>query len=305
MTSDLLPSWRAGRARDEIAAFLEASDQIPPEDRLACFDNDGTLWCERPRYIQLEFLLHHLRQRVSADPALAETPEFAAVLSGDGSAVQQVGLPRIALALTDLFTGLSADRFRALVREFMSSAENPVLGRPHRACVYLPMLELIDELRRRDFSIAVVTGGGTEFVRAVGRELYGVAPESVVGTLLEYDLADGGDGPVLTRSDRVSGTINDGPDKVSHIQAQLGRRPVFAAGNTTGDREMLTWAETADVPSMALLVDHDDATREFSYPGTGESASPEEPIDEVARRRGWTLVSMARDWDEVFPSPLP
>ena len=297
----LLPSWRPGRARDEIVAFLEASSQIPPEDRLACFDNDGTLWCERPRYIQLEFLLHHLQQRVQADPGLGTTPEFSAVLSGDAAALEQVGLPRIAMALTGLFAGMPADRFTFLVREFMATAANPALGRPHRSTVYGPMLELIDELRRRGFAIAVVTGGGTEFVRAVSQELYGVTPERVVGTLIEYDFADGDGGPVLTRTDRVSGTLNDGPDKVSHIQAQLGRRPVFAAGNTTGDREMLTWAETAGGPSVALLVDHDDEAREFSYPGTGESATPTEEITDVAHRRGWTVASMARDWTEVFP----
>ncbi|SKB10171.1 HAD family hydrolase [Aeromicrobium choanae] len=296
-----LPSWRPGQARDEILAFLEASGQIPPEDRLACFDNDGTLWCERPRYIQLEFLLHHLQQRVQTDPALGTTPEFSAVLSGDAAALEQVGLPRIAMALTGLFAGLPADRFKVLVREFMAAAANPALGRPHRSTVYRPMLELVDELRLRGFAIAVVTGGGTEFVRAVSQELYGVDPERVVGTLIEYDFADGEGGPVLTRTNRVSGTLNDGPDKVSHIQAQLGRRPVFAAGNTSGDREMLTWAETADGPSLALLVDHDDEEREFSYPGTGESATPTEPITDVAHRRGWTVASIARDWAEVFP----
>lgn len=306
-TPALLPSWRPGPAREEILSFLDLSAEIAPEHRLACLDNDGTLWVERPHYVQLEFLLHTLEARVRADPAVGTTPEFAALLSQDAAAVHDLGLPRIALALTGLFSGMTADGFGALVRDYMAAAAHPTLGRPLRSCVYAPMVELVAELGRRGFTVAVVTGGGTEFVRAVSHDLYRVPPENVVGTLIEYDYADDGEGPVLTRTNRLSGTVNDGPDKVAHIQAQLGRRPVFAAGNTTGDREMLSWAATAEGPSLALLLDHDDDEREFRYPGTGEGAPEAESIVEVGRRRGWTVASMARDWDTVFPpiSPLP
>jgi phosphoserine phosphatase len=302
MTEDttLLPSWRPGRARDEIVSFLEQSGEIAPERRLACFDNDGTLWCEKPHYIQLDFLLDALGSRVRADPGLGARPEFAALLSQDAAAMHELGLTRIAMALTDLFSGMSAEGFAVLVSDYMDTAVHPTLGRPLRSAVYTPMVELVTELGRRGFTVAVVTGGGTEFVRAVSHDLYGVPPEGVVGTLIEYDYADDGDGPVLTRTSRLSGTANDGPAKVSHIQAQLGRRPVLAAGNTTGDREMLWWAETNDGPTLAILVDHDDADREFSYPGTGEGAAGAEPIVDMGRRRGWTVVSMARDWAEVF-----
>lgn len=300
-TTALLPSWRPSRTREEIISFLDQSGEIAPERRLACFDNDGTLWVERPHYVQLEFLLHTLGARVSAEPALAETPEFAALLSQDSAAVRELGLPRIAIALTDLCTGMTADGFGAMVRDYMASADHPTLGRPLLTAVYTPMVELMTELGRRGFTVAVVTGGGTEFVRALSRDLYDVPPEGVVGTLIEYDYTDEGLGPVLTRTSRLSGTVNDGPAKVSNIQAQLGRRPVLAAGNTTGDREMLTWAETNAGPTLAILVDHDDSDREFSYPGTGEGSPEAESIVEVGLRRGWTVVSMSRDWEEVFP----
>ncbi len=300
MDTDLLPSWRPGRARDEILAFLDLAPEIPPERRLACFDNDGTLWCEKPHYVQLDFLLHSLQGRVAADPALGSKPEFAALISGDADAVRELGLTRIALALTGLFDGMTAERFGSLVRDFMAGAVHPTLQRPLRTCLYQPMLELLDALRHHGFTVALVTGGGTEFVRAVSADLYGVPPENVVGTLIEYDYASGADGPTLTRTSRLLGAPNDGPAKVSHILAQLGRRPVFAAGNTTGDQEMLHWAGTADGPSLSVLVDHDDPDREFAYPGSGESGPDAEPIVDVAHRLGWTVASMARDWATVF-----
>ena len=152
--TDLLPSWRPGRARDEILAFLDLTPEIPPEQRLACFDNDGTLWCEKPHYVQLDFLLHSLGGRVAEDPALGAKPEFAALISRDADAVRELGLPRIALALTGLFDGMAADRFGSLVRDFMAGAVHPTLHRPLRTCLYRPMTELLDALRRHGFTVA-------------------------------------------------------------------------------------------------------------------------------------------------------
>ena len=213
------------------------------ESRVACFDNDGTLWCERPTYIQFDFFAAALQRECAKDESLRDRPEFAAVLSGDPTAMGEIGLTRIALALTSLFEGLSPEEFAAEVRAFMSSSRHPTLHRPLRSCVYQPMLELIAELRRLDFTITIVSGGGTEFVRAISQDLYGVPPEAVVGTLIDYDYQRTEHGqPVLRRSSRVHGAANEGAAKVSHIQAQLGRRPVLAAGNSGGDREMLEWA---------------------------------------------------------------
>jgi phosphoserine phosphatase len=297
-----LPSWRPGAARDAIVDFLDRSSGIPLADRLACFDNDGTLWCERPHYVQLDFLLDALGTRVAAQPELREQVEFRALLDHDAAAMDELGLPRIAMALTGLFAGVPPHEFRAAVRAFMATSVHPSLSRPLRSTVYQPMLELIDELRRRDFTVAIVTGGGTEFVRAVSFDVYGVTPELVVGTLIEYDFESGREGPSLRRSNRLLGSPNEGPAKVVDIQTQLGRRPVLAAGNTGGDREMLEWAQAAEGPSLAILVDHDDAEREFQYAGSAATVAESESILDVAVRSRWTVASMAQDFETVFAS---
>jgi hypothetical protein len=297
----VLPSWREGATREAVTAFLEASVEVPVEQRVACFDNDGTLWCERPSYVQLDFFVDAMKTAVHADPALARTPEFAALIAHDDAAMGELGLARIATALTGLFEGRSPEEFTARARAFMARGTHPTLGRPLRATTYRPMLELIEELRSRDFTVCVVTGGGTEFVRAVSGDLYGVPPELVVGSLIAYELVtDGEAGPELRRTADLVGGANEGGVKVSNIQAQLGRRPILAAGNSGGDREMLAWAASGDGPRLALLVDHDDADREFAYVGTAATFAEDEPIVDVAARSGWTVVSMRDDWAEIF-----
>lgn len=296
--SELLPSWRPGPTRDALVGFLDATGDVPAADRVACLDNDGTLWCERPHYVQLDFFLAALRERVAADPALGEREEFAALLGGDPAAIGEIGLARIALALAGFFEGRTPEEFTAAARAFLAR---------HPGRVYHPMLELLDELRRRDFTVAVVTGGGTEFVRAVSEELYGVAPPLVVGTLIEhrFDRDDAGR-PVLRRTSSVHGTANEGEPKVLHVQSHLGRRPILAVGNSSGDRELLEWAAAAPGPSLALLVDHDDPDREYAYVSEGATTANDEPITDVAARLGWTVVSMARDWSTIFaPAPTP
>ena len=238
------------------------------------------------------------------NPSSGEREEFAAVLSGDRAAIATIGLERVALALAGLFEGLTPEKFTAETRAFMSTAQHPTLGRPLNAVIYQPMLELLDELRRRDFTVGIVTGGGTEFVRAISDDLYGVPAELVVGSLIGYQFTrDEEDRPVIRRTSRLLGAANEGPPKVTNIQTQLGRRPILAGGNSGGDREMLEWALAAEGPSLALLIDHDDPAREFQYTSTAGTFIETEPITDVGSRLGWTIVSIARDWDVVFPQP--
>src|SRR5271157_1712149 len=299
---DPLPSWRPGGTRDAVEAFLAAAEEVPVVDRVAFFDNDGTLWCERPSYVQLDFFLDALRRHVAANSSSGERDEFAALLSGDRAAIAAIGLERIAVALAGLFDGLTPQEFTAQVRVFMAGAAHTPLGRPLRSVTYQPMLELLDELRRRDFTVGIVTGGGTEFVRAISDDLYGVPAELVVGTLIGYDVSRDGEGPpVIRRTSDLLGVANEGSAKVANIQTMLGRRPILAAGNSGGDREMLEWAQATGSPSLALLIDHDDAEREFHYTSTAQTFAETEPITAVGARLGWTVVSMARDWDVVFP----
>jgi phosphoserine phosphatase len=300
----MLPSWRQGNVLDEVLAFLEASQAVAPADRVAVFDNDGTLWCEKPDYFQLAFFAHELQRAVAADPSLAERAEYRALLREDDAAIGELGLPRIALALAELCAGLTAEEFSLRSARFILEGQHPTLGRSFGRAVYQPMLELLDALRFHGFATFIVSGGGTEFVRAVSQELYGVAPEGVVGTLIEYEylMLDGH--PALRRTGTISGDANEGPAKVVNIQRHLGRRPILAAGNSAGDREMIQWALAAPGPSMGILVDHDDAGREFSYDSVAGTFATNERIVDVGRREGWTVVSMREDWASIFP-PAP
>lgn len=295
-----LPSWQAGATRDAITGFLDAAGAVPAEHRVAVFDNDGTLWCEKPRYVQEDFLLHELSTAVKTRPELTHRPEYQALLHGDQATLVELGLERVAAALVELSAGLTPAEFAHRVTDFMNTSRHPDRGVPYGQMVYQPMLELMDALRARDFTVCVVTGGGTEFVRAVAPTLYGVPPELVVGTLIEYNhqLRDGV--PVLLRTAKVHGQPNEGKPKVSHIQAQLGRRPIFAAGNSTGDREMLEYAAKAEQPSLALLVNHDDADREYAYQSRSATLDETESIVDVAQRDGWTVASMRNDWTTIF-----
>jgi len=300
--TERLPSWRPGPTRDRILAYLDSLDDVPAEARVAYFDNDGTLWCEKPQYVQLVFFVSELHRRATDDPTLAEQPELKAVLDNDRAAMGEIGLPRIAVALTKLFDGMTPEEFAAATDRFADQYRHPDLGVPLHGLVYEPMLELLDELRALDFTIGVVTGGGTEFVRRVTPRLYGVPAERVVGTLIgyEFDRDDGGR-PRLRRTTSQMGAANEGATKVGQIQSQLGRAPIVAGGNSGGDREMLEWAQAGSHPGLAILIDHDDADREYAYESRAATFAEDEKITDVGARLGWVVVSMQRDWETVFP----
>ncbi|GHJ50065.1 haloacid dehalogenase [Catellatospora sp. TT07R-123] len=296
---DLLPSWRPGATRDAVEAFLAASRDLPVDQRVAVLDNDGTLWCEKPGYVQYDFLVAQLHAAVAADPSVGERTEYRALLAQDKALLGELGLQRVAMALLELCAGVTPEEFTDRVHRFMAEAVH-TRGVPYPKLVYQPMRELLGALRAHEFSVFVVTGGGTEFVRAVSAQLYGVAPDDVVGTLVEYHYAEHDGHPALERTAEAYGEVNEGPAKVAHIQTQLGRRPVFAAGNSGGDRQMLEYAAAAGPPSLALLLDHDDADREYAYTSKAVSFAETEAITDVARREGWTVVSMRDDWTRIF-----
>jgi phosphoserine phosphatase len=301
--TDRLPSWRPGATRDALIAFLDGVGDVPIDERVAYVDNDGTMWCEKPAYVQLDFFVDALQQRVALDPSLADRPEFAAVLSGDMAEVAEIGLTQVAGALAALFDGQTPEEFGGAVDDFLGRYRHRTTGAGLEGVVYQPMLELLDELRSLDFTIGIVTGGGTEFVRQVSTRLYGVEPGMVVGTLIGYafDRDDAGR-PIVRRTLAQMGTANEGGAKVEHIQAQVGKRPLLAVGNSGGDREMLEWAQAHPQGGLALLVDHDDADREFAYQSTAVSFDESEPITDVGERLGWVVLSMRDDWDVVFPA---
>ncbi len=300
--TDLLPSWQEGSTRSSILGFFDEVEGIPPTDRVAVFDNDGTLMCEKPNYVQLEFMLAELSRAIAADPSLADRDEFHTLVTGDRAAQATMGLERVAGALVSLFEGLTPEAFDSRVSRFFSDARHPERAVPFRRMRYQPMLELIDELRSRDFDVYVVTGGGAEFVRTISDDFYGVRPEGVVGSQIDYELDRNDEGSIrLVRTGHLVGAgANEGPAKPPNIQRILGRRPVVAAGNSAGDAEMLDYAMSADGPSLALLVSHDDADREYAYAGEAATFASDEDILETADRRGWTVASMRDDWSTVF-----
>ncbi len=296
-----LPSWRDGATLDAVVSFVHASEALAPAERVAVFDNDGKMWCEKPAYPQLAYFLHELGLAVRRDPALAERTEFAALIARDDAAIAALGLERIGAALVELTVGLSPEEFAERASRFLLEAPHPTLDRPFGRAVYQPMLELLELLRTHGFTTFIATGSGTEFVRSVSHELYGIPPEGVVGSLIQYEYVTVDGAPALRRLGTLVGDANEGPAKVLHIQQALGRRPVFAAGNSAGDREMIEWAMATPGPSLGLLVDHDDAEREFAYESVAGTFESHENIVEVGRRQGWTIVSMRDDWATVFP----
>ena len=266
--SQPLPSWRDGATRESILVFLDWSVDVPVEDRVAYIDNDGTMWCEKPTYVQYDFFVDALEQRLTESPSLRERPEFAAVLDGDMAAIGGIGLANVAGALAALFDGQTPDEFARAVDEFLDGYRHTTLGTGLDGVIYQPMLELLDELRAHEFTIGIVTGGGTEFVRQVSKRCYGVEPGMVVGTLIGYSFDRDEHGrPVVRRSISQIGSANEGGAKIEHIQSQIGKRPLLAVGNSGGDREkMLEWGRTLTQAAVSPgLIEHDDEKREFAY----------------------------------------
>jgi len=302
----MLSSWNDGPARTAILEFVErvseegGADYVPPAERVAVLDNDGTLWCEKPTYIQALFVFARLRDAVAARPELAERPVVKALLAGDLAGAQQYGMEAIAGVLLELDAGRTTEEFTRDAETWLAAAKHPRFGVRFRELTYAPMLELMELLRSRDFRVFIVTGGGVEFVRAVGEELYGVQPDDVVGSAVQVSFERRDGRIVLVRQEAMLGSPNEGPPKAMNIQAHIGRRPIFAAGNSAGDTEMLEYAHTGEHPSLCLVVDHDDEEREYAYSGASVTNPDAESIVDTASRLGWTVVSMRDDWNRVF-----
>jgi phosphoglycolate phosphatase-like HAD superfamily hydrolase len=304
-----LPSWRPGPARRAIEEFVERvrgegdSAPVPEEQRVAVFDNDGTLWCEKPMPIQLDFILRRLVDMANADPALREQQPWKAACERDAEWLNSVvtdhyaGDERKAKVLMAgvlaAYDGISVEDFERRAETFLRTASNPALRRGYLQCAYRPMVELLDHLAANGFANYIASGGGRDFVRPVSDELYGVPRERVIGSTTALAYTGGGDGGAITHTP-VPEYLDDGPEKPVRIWSRVGRRPLLAAGNSNGDGPMLDFTQHADKPFLRLLVLHDDAAREFAYTAGAERAL------ERAGREGWTVVSMKNDWTTIF-----
>jgi phosphoglycolate phosphatase-like HAD superfamily hydrolase len=298
-----LPSWNDGPARSAIEAYLAGIGEVPVAERVAVFDNDGTLWCEQPAFPQTQFLVDELRTQAAADAGLAADPVVAALLEGGFAAAAAHGLGAVATALLRVHEGQTTEEFAAIAARWYAEARHPRFGVPYTAMTYAPMLELLALLRAHEFRVFIVTGGGVEFVRVVGHALYGVRPDDVVGSAVQVRVERRDGRMVLVREAKLLGSPNEGEPKPVNIQAHIGQRPLVAVGNSAGDREMLEHAEGGERPSLCLVLAHDDAEREYAYAGAAATDPTAEPILDTAKARGWTVVSMRDDWKRVFDHP--
>jgi phosphoglycolate phosphatase-like HAD superfamily hydrolase len=298
--ADALPSWRDGAPKQSILEFVaRAADEIPAEERVAVFDNDGTLWCEKPMPIQLDFILRRLVEMAEADPGLRGKQPWQAAYERDyawlGSIMEEhyAGDDRNVLVLgagiLAAFEGISIEDFEAQSDRFLRDAQHPTLGRGYLECAYQPMVELLAYLEAGGFASYIASGGGRDFMRPIAQELYGIPRERVIGSASTFEYADG----AITHKAEAD-YLDDGPQKPIRIWSRTGRRPFLAAGNSNGDVQMLEFTSHADKPSLRLLVLHDDSEREFDY-----TAGAEEAL-ERADRDGWTVVSIRNDWATVF-----
>jgi hypothetical protein len=290
-----------------VLAFVErATDPdtgLAPEDRVAVFDNDGTLWCEKPMPIQLDFILRRLVAMVQEDPALGEKQPWKAAAERDyawfGAALAKhyagddSDLPALAGGIIGAFAGISVEDFAGRAERFLRGTSHPTLGRGYLECAYAPMVQLLGYLEEEGFTSYIVSGGGRDFMRPISAEVYGVPSERVIGSATALAYVPGDDGGTIVRQGAAD-YLDDGPEKPVRIWTRTGRRPVLAGGNSNGDIEMLDWTRHPTVPTLRLLVLHDDAEREFDYVSGSEKAL------ELAAENDWTVVSVKNDWATVF-----
>jgi 2'-5' RNA ligase len=303
--ADPLPSWTDGMARRSIIEFVAkvatsgSPDFVPERERIATFDNDGTLWAEQPMYFQLLFALDRVKALAPQHPEWKEQEPFASLLKGDTQGALAGGEKAIVEILMVTHAGMTTEEFEQIVRDWFATARHPTTGRPYTEMVYQPMLELLAYLRANGFKTFIVSGGGIEFMRVFAEQVYGVPPEQVVGSSIKtkFELRDGK--PVLIRLPDVD-FIDDKAGKPVGINAHIGRRPIAAFGNSDGDLQMLQWTAGGPGARFCLFVHHTDAEREWAYDRKSHIGQLDKGLDE-ARTRGWTVVNMKNDWKQVYP----
>jgi len=305
--TDPLPSWNDGAVKKSIVDFVSrvtsqgGADFVSAEQRIATFDNDGTLWCEHPFYFQLAFAIDRVKAMAPDHPEWKTKQPFKGLLDNDMKALAASGKKGRLDIVTVTHTGMTTDEFARMVTDWTRTARHPRFNRPYTELVYQPMLELLAYLRANGFKTFIVSGGGIEFMRPWTEQVYGIPPEQVVGSSGVVKFQTGADSkPVLMKLAKIE-FVDDGPGKPVGINRFIGRRPIFAFGNSDGDLQMLQWTTTGSGPRFAGLVHHTDAEREYAYDRQSKIGKLDKALDE-AGTRGWTVVDMKRDWKTVFPA---
>jgi len=304
MATDPLPSWNAGAVKSTIVDFIArvtrqgGSEFVPPAERVATFDNDGTLWCEQPLQVQLLFSFDRLAQLAVKDPSMKDRQPFKAFLERDVAAITAMGKQAAYEFGFAVHAGMTEDEFAEIARTWFASATHPKLKRPYTECIYRPQLELLDCLRANGFKTFIVSGGGIDLMRAVSERVYGIPPEQVIGSSVKTRFDIQGDTTSLIKLAELN-TFDDRDVKPQNIGLHIGRRPILAFGNSDGDLVMLRYTKTGPGARLALLLHHDDADREFAYDRNFKLSVLADALDN-ADSYGITVVSMTRDWNVVF-----
>jgi len=303
--ADLLPSWNDGASKRAIVEFVAnvtrqgGPNFVPPAERIATFDNDGTLWAEHPMYFQLAFALDRIKTMAPQHPEWKDKQPFKAVLEGDMKTLAESGEHGALEVVMATHSGMSTEEFQKIVTEWIATARHPKFNRPYTELVYQPMLELLAYLRANGFKTFIVSGGGVEFMRPWVESVYGIPPEQVVGSSGVTKFQAGADGkPVLMKEPKVE-FVDDGPGKPVGINRFIGRRPILAFGNSDGDLQMLQWTAAGERARFAGLVHHTDAQREYAYDRRSPIGKLDKALDEAAAK-SWTVVDMKSDWKKVF-----
>jgi hypothetical protein len=300
-----LPSWNEGQAKRAIVDFVQrvttggGADFVPVPERIAVFDNDGTLWIEKPMYVQLAFALDRVKALAPKHPEWKDKQPFKAALEGDLKAVAAGGEHALLELVMATHAGMTTDAFARVVTDWLATAKHPRFNRPYTELVYQPMLELLAYLRANGFKTYIVSGGGIEFMRPWTEKVYGIPPEQVVGSSIKtrFELSDGK--PVLVRLPEIN-FIDDKAGKPVGIHIHIGRRPIAAFGNSDGDLQMIQWTTAGAGKRFGLLVHHTDAEREYAYDRQSSVGRLDKALEE-AKSRGWTVVNMKQDWKRIFP----
>ena len=303
--TDPLPAWNDGKVKQSIVSFVTkvttqgSPDYVPVPERIATFDNDGTLWAEQPMYFQLVFVLDRVKVLAPRHPEWKTTEPFASVLKGDLKRALSGGDKALLELVIATSTGMTTAEYEVIVNEWLATARHPRFNQPYTAMVYEPMLELAAYLRANGFKTFIVSGGGIEFMRPWAERVYGIPPEQVIGSSGKIKFEMRGGRPVLVRLPELS-FIDDGPGKPVGINLHIGRRPIFAFGNSDGDLQMLQWTAAGGGARFMGLVHHTDAVREWEYDRQSSVGKLDKALDE-AQAKGWTIVDMKQDWNVIFP----
>jgi hypothetical protein len=304
--TDSLPSWNDGPAKQAILEFVRVTTDktspkfVAPEARIAAFDQDGTTWVEQPMYTQVLFALHQVGVVAEKDPKLKTVEPFKTVLSGDRAAIAKLTVPDLEKILAVTHSGMTVDAFQAIVQDWIAKAKHPRFQRPFTELVYQPMLEVMQYLRASGYKTYFVTGGGQDFVRVYSEKVYGIPPEQVVGSAADTKFGyDKSGKAILTKVPKVL-LVDDKTGKPVGIHLMIGRRPVAAFGNSSGDQQMLEYTQAGDGARLMMLVHHDDDKREYAYGPKSKVGTFPDALMAEAKKRGWVVISMKNDWKRIF-----